>query len=69
MGLDSICEAPDRWTRPRPGRSGGALPSGPLLRQLQQFIEYNRARSLPLIETLTTAVFGRSVGERLRKIG
>jgi len=36
-------EAPGSFDPPRPGRSGGALPSAPLLRQLQQFIEYNRA--------------------------
>jgi hypothetical protein len=36
-------EAPESFEPPRPSRAGGPLPSAALLRQLQQFIELNRA--------------------------
>jgi hypothetical protein len=62
-------EAPGSFDPPRPGRSGGALPSTPLLRQLQQFIEYNRTLLFAFDRDPDHGgISGAQLVKRLRKI-
>jgi hypothetical protein len=62
-------ETPGSFDPPRPGRSGGALPSAPLLRQLQQFIEYNRALLLAFDRDPDRGgISGAQLVKRLHKI-
>jgi hypothetical protein len=62
-------EAPGSFDPPRPGRSGGALPSAPLLRQLQQFIAYNRALLFAFDrDPEHGGISGAQLVKRLRKI-
>ncbi len=62
-------EAPGSFEPPRPGRSGGALPSAPLLRQLEQFIEYDRALLFAFDRDPDHGgISGAQLVKRLRKI-
>lgn len=62
-------EAPGSFEPPRPGRSGGPLPSAALLRQLHEFIELNRA-ALFAFDRLPDqgGISGVQLVQRLRKI-
>jgi hypothetical protein len=62
-------EAPGSFDPPRPGRSGGALPSAPLLHQLQQFIEHNRTLLFAFDRDPDHGgISGAQLVKRLRKI-
>jgi hypothetical protein len=62
-------EAPGSFEPPRPGRAGGPLPSAALLRQLQQFIELNRAALFAFDRSPDQGgISGVQLVQRLRKI-
>ena len=62
-------EKPGSFEEPRPGRSGGPLPSNTLLRQLKEFIEHNRQLLFAFDRDPDQGgISGAQLVKRLRKI-